>query len=253
VERVASKEDDSVLPQCFVRYDIDEIDLYILNKLHNKTYGWQKRKELSAEQQRFLEEYKRCPWKREGASVSTLNKDLEEELGVRISRPEVEARVERLAAKGVITSLHSLVINPVTLYDNVFFAFWKIPLSQTMNPFGWWDIGRFWEIDKSEMDSRGRALDLIRILGVPEGTGSYDFVSLVYENDLNRHRALLERLQARGFLVSSTTQRVWQPTPFFFDPIKIPDYDAYTPMFKKYYQKASKMSETHRLTSRKAQ
>jgi DNA-binding Lrp family transcriptional regulator len=234
------RRDDNVLPKCFDRYGIDEIDLYILNKLNDRTYGWDKRKELTAEQQKFAKENKNKPWRREGASITTLNEDIEEELGIKISRGEVENRIETLVTKGVIKSLHSIIVDPTTLYDHVFFAFWKIPLAQSMKPYGWWDISSLWELDKREQDSRGRPFDLMRILAVPEGTGLYDFISYVTSNSLFRYFSLLERLQTKGFLASSMTQRVWDPTGIFFDPVKIPDYEEYKDLFREHYQKKSR-------------
>lgn len=237
---------ESTLPKCFIKHRLDEIDIYILNKLHDKTYGWDRRKveSLSPDDMKFWEEYKAKPWKRQGASLSTLNEDIRHELKIDITRTEVEKRVERLVREGVITSLHSVVINPQSLYDHVFYAFWKIPLSQTIRPYGWWDISNLWDVDKTEKDSKGKVLDIVRTLMVPEGTGQYDFISLVYTNDLGRHSTLLERLQSKGLLVSSTTQRVWEPTGMFFDPVKIPDYDSYIEAFERHQPRVSKMHET---------
>ena len=247
---VSQSENEGTLPKSFVKHGLDDIDIYIINKLHDKTYGWNRRKELTADQRKFLDECALKPWKREGASLSTLNSDIAEELGIKLSRGDVETRVELLVKKGIIISLHALVINPFTLYDHVLWIFWKIPLSQAMRPYGWWDIKKLWDIDKTEKDSSGKVLDLIRILMVPEGTGEYDFISLIYTNDLTKHSTLLERLHARGFLVASSTQRVWEPTGMFFDPIKIPDYDSYVATFEEHYQKISRMRRAQRITDK---
>jgi len=227
-------------PKSILENELDPIDIYILNKLNDKTYGWERR-DLSSEERKFLDEYKMKPWKREGAAISTLADEMNKELGTDLTRRDVESRVERMASKGVVKFLHAIIIDPTKIYDHVFHTYIKFPIAHPLRARGWWDIGEIWDIDKKEKDEEGRELDMIRLLGIIEGTGEYDAILMMYTNDLTQYSSMLRKLRDKGFIEKSMTQRIWPPTGLKFDPVKIPDYDYYLAAFNQHYKRINEM------------
>lgn len=215
------------LPKNMIRNGIDPLDLFIINKLHDRTYGWEKRKDLTPQEQMELEDRRRKPWLREGASITTLDRVIKKELGINISRSEVERRVERLAKDGIIISTHSIVIDPTKLFDHVANIYLKIPISG-LKAIDWWEaIQRIWETDKKSEYPGEPPTDIIRQIGVIEGTGEYDLILLVYTNNMEDISRLLKKLTSKGYIEKSQTQRIWIPTGLYFDPIQIPSFEKY--------------------------
>jgi DNA-binding Lrp family transcriptional regulator len=208
--------------------DVDPLDLFILNKLHDLTYGWEKRKDLTPDERELLEKRRTKPWLREGASITTLDKVIKRELGLEISRSEVERRIEKLASRGILLSTHSIVIDPTKLFNHVAHIYLKIPISSPLRSLTWWEaVEKIWEVDKKPEHEADVPTDIIRELGVIEGTGEYDVILFVYTNDMNEVSRLLKKLTTKGYIEKSMTQRIWTPTGIKFDPIKVPDYEAY--------------------------
>jgi len=224
------------LPKSMVRNRIDTIDLFILNKLNDKTYGWKGREDLSPEEKQLLDEQEGQPWLREGASISTLDKVIRKEMGIDITRTEVERRIQRLAANGVLLGLHSVIVDPTKLFDHVAHIYLKIPISSPLRTaaLGWWEaLDKIWTMDKKP--GHGEiATDIVRIAGVIEGTGEYDLILLVYTNDMENVSSFLHRLAREGYIAKSMTQRVWTPTGIKFDPVTMPEFEPYVEAISRY-------------------
>jgi len=224
------------LPKSMIKNKIDPLDLYIINKLHDRLYGWEKRKDLTPEEKILLDERRRKPWLREGASITTLDKIIKRELGLNITRAEVERRIERLAHDGIILSTHSIVIDPSKLFDHIANIYLKIPVASPLKTagLGWWEaIDKIWEIDKKAEFPGDVPTDIIRQLGVIEGTGEYDLILFVYTNDMEEISRFLKKLADKGYIEKSMTQRIWIPTGIKFDPIKVPDFETYAKIVAK--------------------
>ena len=232
-------ENQLKIPKNLITNGLDSIDVLILNKLYDKTYGWEKRQSLSQQEKKELEDLSVNKWKREGASITTLHTEINKELKelgekTEISRTEIERRIKILYEKGIILRHHAVIINPTKLFDHIFHVYLKIPISSplrtaiTRESFSWWEaISKIWETDKNETDRKGKVFDMVRMLGTIEGTGEYDVILLVYTNDIERFSELLKKLTDMNYIEKSMTQRIWGPTGMKFNPIKIPDFFEY--------------------------
>jgi len=235
------------LPKNMIKYKIDPIDIFILNKLHDKTYGWEGRKDLTLEEKELLDEKERKQWLREGASITTLDKMIKKELNIDITRPEVERRIEKLARDGILLSLHSLVIDPSKLFDHIAHIYLKIPIYSPVRApgatLGWWEsVKTIWAADK-ESKLGESPTDIIRLAGVVEGTGDYDLILLVYTNDMEEISRFLRKLTDAGLIEKSMTQRIWAPTGVKFDPIRIPEFETYSQTISKYAEVIESMKK----------
>jgi len=231
-----------IIPENLIQNDIDPIDILILNKLHDKTYGWDKIK-LTPEETNEFKELKSHGWKREGASITTLHVDINRLLqergeNIKFTRSDIEKRIAKLYEKKIIKRLHALITNPVPLFDDIFHVYLKIPISSELRklanePLNWWKaVEKIWEIDKTQRDKNGKIFDTIRMLGIIEGTGEYDIILLIYTNDINQFSEFLKILTEMNYIEKSMTQRVWNAIEMQFDPIKIPDYFEYKESLK---------------------
>lgn len=219
------------LPKRMIKNRIDPLDLYILNKLHDKAYGWEERKDLTPEEGKYLEEKRAKPWMREGASVTTLDRVIKKELNIDITRSEVERRIEKLANDRVLLSLHSIIVDPTKLFDHVAHIYLKIPVSSPVLRTGgltWWEaLEKIWTIDKTPEFKGESPTDIIRLGGVIEGTGDYDLILLIYANDMEKVSRFLHKLAKAGYIEKSMTQRIWIPTGIKFEPVAIPEAETY--------------------------
>jgi hypothetical protein len=234
VKYVMTSEEEVETSAILMELGVDPIDIFILQKLNNKTYGWEFKRDLSAEEMSLLEEYKRKPWLIEGASPTTLHNMINAELKGYVkkdfTRAEVEKRIQTLAEKRILQRSHIICIDPSKLFDNVFLLFLKIPI---LSPFrrveiGWLNaVEKIWNADKEWKDKFGREFNLVRLIGVVEGTGEYDVVLLVFTNNMRKVSYFLEMLQREGYIEKSMTQRIWPPGGMNFNPIALPDFFSY--------------------------
>jgi len=229
------REEETETSEVMLDHGIDPIDVFILHKLENKTYGWEFKRDLKPEETKLLEEYRRKPWLIEGASPTTLHKMINDELkdylgGKQFSRPEIEKRIQVLADKGVLRRVHTISVDPSKLFDSLFLLFLKVPIFSPDRriEIGWLNaVEKIWKADKEWRDKFGQAFDLVRLIGVVEGTGEYDLGLLVFTNNMRKVSHFLERLQRHGYVEKSMTQRIWPPGGMEFDPIIIPDFFSY--------------------------
>lgn len=228
------------LSKNLIQSDVDPIDLFILNKLHDRMYGWNERNEKGELTTEEIEKFRnRKSSSREPASITTLDSMIKKELGINISRPQVEERIERLKAKNILISEHSIVVNPSKLFDHVAHVYLKLAISDPFKrSIDWWEaIKEIWTLDKTPGSENETATDIVRLIGIIEGTGEYDVVLLVFTNDMDNISRLLKKLSEKNYIQKSMTQRLWAPTGAMYDPVIVPDYYKYTSLLSQYGQR----------------
>lgn len=198
---------ESELPKAMLTNEVDPLDVLILN-------------ELSA-----------------GKSKTTLAEELKKNYDIELSRTEVEKRIDLMVEKGVLTRIHTVITNPVKLFDHVFLNWWKLPLRPLLRRDELtWD-----EATKRILEISRKYGNMIMMLFTPEGEGEYDLVAFVCTNDLQRYYKFLEELTREELLEKSKTQRVHSPSMVHFDPTILPSYEEYKETYAKYKKALEKM------------
>jgi len=202
-----SGEELSKLPKVMLANEIDPLDVLILN-------------ELSV-----------------GKSRTTLAEELKKNYNIELSRTEVEKRINIMVQKGVLTRTHTIITNPIKLFDHVFLNWWKLPLRPLLRRDELtWD-----EATKRILEISRKYGNMIMMIFTPEGEGEYDLVAFVCTNDLHKYYEFLEELTREELLEKSKTQRVHSPSMVFFDPVILPSYEECKKTYTKYKQALKKM------------
>jgi DNA-binding Lrp family transcriptional regulator len=202
-----SGEKLSELPKAMLANEIDPLDILILN-------------ELSA-----------------GKSRTTLADELKKNYNIELSRLDVEKRIDIMFKKGVLTRIHTIIVNPVKLFDHVFLNWWKLPLRPLLRRDELtWD-----EATKRILEISRKYGNMIMMLFTPEGEGEYDLVAFVCTNDIQKYYEFLEELTKEELLEKSKTQRVHSPSMVFFDPVILPSYEESKETYTKYMKALEKM------------
>jgi DNA-binding Lrp family transcriptional regulator len=200
-------ESKSELPKAMLANEVDPLDVLILN-------------ELSA-----------------GKSRTTLAEELKKNYDIELSRTEVERRINMMIEKGVLERIHTIITNPVKLFDHVFLNWWKLPLRPLLRRDELtWD-----EATKRILKISKKYGNMIMMLFTPEGEGEYDLVAFVCTNDLQKYHEFLEELAREELLEKSKTQRVHSPSGVHFDPVILPSYEEYKKVYIKYKKVLEKM------------
>jgi DNA-binding Lrp family transcriptional regulator len=182
-----------------------------------------------------------------GATPDTASKDLEK-YGYVLSRDNVKNRIDELVKKGVIIEHNNtedskkddrikwILIDPSKLFDNQWYTFIK-----SQNPLYERRV-----IPYSEM--YGNLVEISREYGIVisidlvQGEGqNYDFILRLVTNELNVFEELIEKIRSLGWVHSVDSKPIHVlegigfsknnltkvHTSYFYDPIKIPDFEKY--------------------------
>lgn len=202
-----SEEKLSELPKAMLASGIDPLDVLILN-------------ELGA-----------------GKSRTTLAEELKRNHNVELSRTEVEKRIDTMVQKGVLIRTHTIITNPVKLFDHVFLNWWKLPLRPLLRRDELtWD-----EATRRILEISRKYGNIFMMIFTPEGEGEYDLVAFVCTNDLQKYYEFLEELTREELLEKSKTQRVHSPSMVFFDPLVLPSYEECKETYREYKQVLEEM------------
>jgi len=188
------------LPKTLLANQVDPLDVLILN-------------ELSA-----------------GASRSTLADELNKKYEMKLTRTEVERRVDKMIRNGILLPNQTIIINPIKLFDHIFLNWLKLPLRPLLrrDELTWSRATeRILEISK-------KYGNMIMMLFTPEGEGEYDLVAFVCTNDLRKYYEFLEELTREELIEKSKTQRVHYPSMFYFNPVILPSYEEYKQVYTHY-------------------
>ena len=182
-----------------------------------------------------------------GATPDTANKDLEK-YGYVLSRDNVKNRIDDLIKKGVILEHNNtenskkddkikwILIDPSKLFDNQWYTFIK-----SQNPLFERRV-----IPYSEMYSNlveiSREYGIVTAIDLVQGEGqNYDFILRIVTNELNLFEELVEKIRSLGWVHSVDSKPIHVlegvglsknnltkvHTNYFYDPIKIPDFEKY--------------------------
>lgn len=181
------------LPKALLTNQIDPLDVLILN-------------ELSA-----------------GASRTTLADELNQKYGMKLTRTQVEKRINRMIEDKILLSHHTISINPIKLFDHVFLNWLKLPLRPLLRR----DELTWSRATEQILEISKKYGNMIMMLFTPEGEGEYDLVAFVCTNNLKEYYSFLEELTKEELIEKSKTQRVHYPAMFYFNPTILPSYDEY--------------------------
>jgi DNA-binding Lrp family transcriptional regulator len=165
-----------------------------------------------------------------GASRTTLADEINKKYGMKLTRTEVERRIDKMCDNGVLLRHQTIVTNPVKIFDHVFLNWLKLPLRPLLrrDELTWTRATeRILEISK-------RYGNMIMMLFTPEGEGEYDLAAFVCTNDLQKYYKFLEELTREELIEKSKTQRVHYPAMFYFNPVILPSYEEYKQVYVHY-------------------
>src|SRR5438309_8460223 len=191
-----------------------------------------------------------------GATPDTANKDLEK-YGYVLSRDNVKNRIEDLVKKGVILEHNNtqdskkddrikwILVDPSKLFDNQWYTFIK-----SQNPLFERRV-----IPYSEMYSNlveiSRQSGIVTAIDLVQGEGqNYDFILRLVTNETSVFEEMVEKTRSLGWVhsVDSKPIHVLEGIGFskntltkvhsnyFYDPIKIPDFETYLKCIRNVYR-----------------
>ena len=210
-----------------------------------------------------------------GATPDTANKDLEK-YGYVLSRDNVKNRIDDLIKKGVILEHNNtenskkddkikwILIDPSKLFDNQWYTFIK-----SQNPLFERRV-----IPYSEMYSNlveiSREYGIVTAIDLVQGEGqNYDFILRIVTNELNLFEELVEKIRSLGWVHSVDSKPIHVlegvglsknnltkvHTNYFYDPIKIPDFEKYLKnirqVFRTYDTYIEESSSKQKITRKK--
>ena len=190
------------LPKALLTNQIDPLDVLILN-------------ELSA-----------------GASRTTLADELNQKYAMKLTRTQVEKKINRMIKDKILLSHQTISINPIKLFDHIFLNWLKLPLRPLLRR----DELTWSRATEQILEISKKYGNMIMMLFTPEGEGEYDLVAFVCTNNLKEYYSFLEELTKEELIEKSKTQRVHYPAMFHFNPIILPSYDEYRKVYA-YYRK----------------
>ncbi|TLX83614.1 MAG: hypothetical protein E6K98_04530 [Thaumarchaeota archaeon] len=191
-----------------------------------------------------------------GATPDTASKELEKH-GYVLSRENVKNRIDELVKKGVIIEHNNsedskkddkikwILVDPSKLFDNQWYTFIK-----TQNPLFERRV-----IPYSEMYSNlveiSRQSGIVTAIDLVQGEGqNYDFILRLVTNETSVFEEMIEKIRSLGWVHSvdskpihvlegvglskSTLTKVH--SNYFYDPIKIPDFEAYLKCIRNVYR-----------------
>jgi len=211
-----NNSDDSNFFQ-MVKNNISPLDLLIVSKLNN------------------------------GESINDLAKIIEKEFKIKNPKKLIDLRFKKLLSeekpeKKIIQHPHpKYVLNPAKLYDGIFIILIKANLvsSKTKNV----EIGVN-EVYKTIIDvnSKPHFNKPINQLYTMVGW-IYDFVGIVFENNISRFYSFKEYLLTEGIAKSVDIIQVDTESEFLFEPVKNPDYFKFKQFLIHYRDRMSDMIE----------
>ncbi len=191
-----------------------------------------------------------------GATPDTANKELEK-YGYVLSRDNVKNRVDELIKKGVILEHNNkedskkddkikwILVDPSKLFDNQWYSFIK-----SQNPLFERRV-----IPYSEMYSNlveiSREYGIVTAIDLVQGEGqNYDFILRIATNELTLFEEFIEKIRSLGWVHSVDSKPIHVlegvglsknnltkvHTSYFYEPIKIPDFETYLKSIKQVFR-----------------
>jgi DNA-binding Lrp family transcriptional regulator len=191
-----------------------------------------------------------------GATPDTASKELEKH-GYVLSRENVKNRIDELVKKGVIIEHNNsedskkddkikwILVDPSKLFDSQWYTFIK-----TQNPLFERRV-----IPYSEMYSNlveiSRQYGIVTAIDLVQGEGqNYDFILRLVTNEASVFEEMIEKIRSLGWVhsVDSKPIHVLEGVGFskntltkvhsnyFYDPIKIPDFETYLKCIRNVYR-----------------
>jgi DNA-binding Lrp family transcriptional regulator len=246
VGRGTDNTDDVVPMKNLTKNGISPIDLLILHALHG------------------------------GATPDTASKDLEK-YGYLLSRDKVKNRISELIKKGVILEhniteeskkddrIKWIVVDPSKLFDNQWYTFIK-----SQNPLFERRVIPYSEM-YGNLVELSKEFGIVTAIDLVQGEGqNYDFILRILTNELTLFEAFIEKLRSLGWVnsVDSKPIHVLEGVGFskgnltkvhanyFYDPIKLPDFENYLKRIKQVYRTydtyiKEEGSSKHKITRKK--
>lgn len=164
----------------------------------------------------------------DGLTIDEIIKEAKKEFEIKNLKTHIKQRIQKLLSeedpeeKIILTSTPQHLINPAKVYDNIFLVFIKANLDSPQQKN--LDIG-LTQVFQTIMDlnNKPRFKKPIKQLYALT-SGSFDFLGIVYENNMKRFH------QFNEFLLNEEIARTIDIIPididstFLFNPISIPDY-----------------------------
>ena len=191
-----------------------------------------------------------------GASPDTANKELEKH-GYLLSRDKVKNRIQELVKKGIILEHNNaeeskkddrikwILVDPSKLFDNQWYTFIK-----SQNP-----IFERRVIPYSEMYGNlveiSREYGIVTAIDLVQGEGqNYDFILRLVTNELELFEEFIEKIRSLGWVHSVDSKPIHVlegvgiskgnltkvHTNYFYDPIKLPNFENYLKKIKQVFQ-----------------
>ena len=191
-----------------------------------------------------------------GATPDTASKELEKH-GYVLSRENVKNRIDELVKKGVILEHNNaedstkddkikwVLVDPSKLFDNQWYTFIK-----TQNPLFERRVIPYSEMYANLVEI-SRQYGIVTAIDLVQGEGqNYDFILRIVTNETSVFEEMVEKTRSLGWVhsVDSKPIHVLEGIGFskntltkvhsnyFYDPIKIPDFETYLKCIRNVYR-----------------
>ncbi|RLF56644.1 MAG: hypothetical protein DRN27_09300 [Thermoplasmata archaeon] len=164
----------------------------------------------------------------EGLSLDEIVKEAKNEFNIKNLKSHIKQRMQKLLSESdpedkiILTSTPQHIINPAKAYDNIFLVFIKANLDSPQQKN--LDIGLQHVFQTIiDLNNKPRFKKPIKQLYTLT-SGSFDFLGIVYENNIKRFHQFNEFLLNEEIARDIDVIPVDTDSAFLFNPISIPDY-----------------------------